>query len=57
MKVEVKETQSNEVDWTKNPQLVVDDNGGVVMVTVSDNSIGTRFSGVIVLPVKGHDSL
>lgn len=33
MKVEVKETQSNEVDWRKNPQLVVSDNGQVVIVS------------------------
>ena len=32
MKVEVKGMQSHEVDWSKNPQLVVSDDGFVVLV-------------------------
>ena len=49
MKVEVKETQSQEVDWTNNPQLVVSDDGFIVLVHESQKDkwsnetfVGTR---------------
>ena len=32
MKAEIKEKQSQEVDWSKNPQLVVNNNGYIVLV-------------------------
>lgn len=35
MKVEVKEAQSNEVDWTKNPQLVVGSRGEIVLTSLN----------------------
>ena len=46
MKVEVKETQSQEVDWTKNPQLVVDEFGGIVLATKDKDENEDYFSGV-----------
>lgn len=48
MKVEVKETQSQEVDWTKNPQFVVLNN--TVIMTTSDQSecMSTDFAGVVI---------
>lgn len=50
MKVTVNEAQSNEVDWSKNPQLVVDESGGIVFVLKSDDS---RFTGVVVKHANG----
>lgn len=48
MKVEVKEAQSNEVDWTKNPQLLTL-NGAVIMTTINQNGCDDGdFAGVIV---------
>lgn len=46
MKVEVKGNQSQEVDWTKNPQLVVDENGGVVLATKGNAENDEYFTGV-----------
>jgi hypothetical protein len=46
MKVEVKETQSNEVDWSKNPQLVV--NKRIVVLTHRKQFGGSTFSGTCV---------
>lgn len=51
MKVTVNETQSNEVDWSKNPQLVVDESGGIVLVLKSGDS---RFTGVVVKHADGY---
>jgi hypothetical protein len=45
MKIEVENTQQNEqVDWTKNPQLVVSDAGTIVLYLYSNNN--TTFEGI-----------
>lgn len=49
MKVEVKETQSNEVDWSKNPQLVkYEKNGDFYIVLTNKESTNMDFEGTIV---------
>lgn len=49
MKVEVKEAQSNDVDWTKNPQLVKYEQGGeYYIVLTSIFTHGDNFEGTIV---------
>jgi len=50
MKVKVNETQSQEVDWSKNPQLVVSGNGTVVMTMIRQIDDGKgEFIGMVVL--------
>lgn len=47
MEVEVKEKQSQHVDWTDNPQLVVNDQGIVVLVnkmSYEDTFVGVAFN-------------
>ena len=48
MKVEVKETQSQEVDWSKNPQLVVLNNTVVMTASNQSKCMSTDFAGVVI---------
>ena len=49
MKVEVKETQSNEVDWSKNPQLVEYRQGIEFYIVLTGKTIqGENFEGTII---------
>lgn len=58
MKVTVNETQSNEVDWSKNPQLVVSDYGTVVMTDKNQSeSTNNRFNGIVVLVGKNSNNI
>ena len=48
MKVEVKETQSNEVDWSKNPQLVYSKHENTIVMTVLTNEeTDVFFHGIV----------
>lgn len=48
MKVEVKEAQSNEVDWTKNPQLLYSKNENTIVMTIQTTEETNRtFYGVV----------
>jgi hypothetical protein len=50
MKVEVKETQSQEVDWSKNPQLVISKNSStIVMSIITRNELDDSFEGVVMV--------
>lgn len=50
MKVEVNNAQQTEqVDWTKNPQLVVSTSGSIILTSVDQSKSDTsEFTGIIV---------
>ena len=45
MKIEIENIQPKEVDWSKNPQLVIGPSGDLVVIITSDAS-QTTFSGI-----------
>lgn len=54
MKVEVKGKQSQEVDWTKNPQLVTCE--GAIILVVADQYVCENgdFAGIIITPFDDY---
>lgn len=55
MKVEVENAQQNEqVDWTKNPQLVVSDEGVIILV-ISNQTNATSDKVFVGVRLDNHD--